>query len=298
MEERPLTAEERAEIGDLIERVRARTGLAPISGRVRLQLEAIGGAIATRRDGGRLVAMAAVTGAPRDRRLAVAVDEDLDLAELGGPLVRDLLGGHAERLTWWVEGATDEHAALADALGMTSTRELLQLRRPLPVGEPWDLDVRAFRRGLDDRAWLEVNNRAFEGHPDQSGWQLHDLHARMAEPWFDPKGFLLHERDGRLAGFCWTKVHADTDPPLGEIYVIAVDPDFHGTGLGRPLTLAGLDHLARRGIEHGMLYVEHDNVAARHVYEDLGFAPHHRDRQYELAERQDVPPTPTAEPMT
>ena len=53
----------------------------------------------------------------------------------------------------------------------------------------------------------------------------------MREPWFDPDGFRLHERDGRLAAFCWTKV--TTTSASCEIYVIAVDPDFHGLGLGR-----------------------------------------------------------------
>ena len=67
---------------------------------------------------------------------------------------------------------------------------------------------------------------------------------------------------------------------MGEIFVIAVDPDFHGRGLGVPMTLAGLEWLADRGLRHGMLYVEADNDAANATYRRIGFTRHRTDRAY------------------
>jgi mycothiol synthase len=191
--------------------------------------------------------------------------------------VREGGGGRAHL---WISRPEEADDRMVAAAGLTPERDLWELRRPLPVGEAWELDTRAFVVGRDEAAWLEVNNRAFAWHAEQSGWTLADVRAREAEPWFDPAGFLLHEVDGRLAGFCWTKVHADHDPPQGGIYVIAVDPAFHGRGLGRALTLAGLDHLAGGGLTVGMLYVDADNTPATRLYEDLGFTLDHVDRAY------------------
>jgi mycothiol synthase len=181
---------------------------------------------------------------------------------------------------WWVFEPTPEHDDLARQLGLEAGRELLQMRRALPTGLDYDVVTRAFVPGVDDAAWVEVNNRAFADHPEQGGWTLDTLRRRQAEPWFDPQGFLLHERDGRLAGFCWTKLHHQHDPPLGEIYVIGIDPDFQGLGLGRELTLAGLDSIADRRIDVGMLYVDGANTPARSMYERLGFTVHRTDRAY------------------
>ena len=181
------------------------------------------------------------------------------------------------RVNWWVFEPTSAHRTLAADAGMVPGRSLYQMRRSLPTGLEVHIATRAFQPGADDRAWLQVNNRAFAEHGEQGGWTIDTFSQRQQEDWFDPDGFRILELEGRMAGFCWTKVHEPTEPAadrLGEIYVIAVDPDFHGRGLGRELTLAGLEHLASRGIDTGMLYVDADNAPAVRLYEQLGFRVH------------------------
>jgi len=182
-------------------------------------------------------------------------------------------------VTWWGHDDASD-LALAKRLHMHATnRRLLNMRRPLPLERSLtavadDVNVRPFVASRDEQSWLEVNNAAFSWHGEQGDWDFATLQARMSEPWFDPAGFLLHERDGRLAAFCWTKVH---EANVGEIYVIAVHPDFHGHGLGRAMTIAGLRHLADTGSIAAMLYVEADNTSAVRLYESLGFQTAHTD---------------------
>lgn len=198
----------------------------------------------------------------------------------------DDLAGRARHLEYWVFGDLgDEDHPCGPPI-----RALDQMRVPLPLGPagapswPARTHVRTFVPGADDAAWLECNNRAFAADPDQGAWTPATLQERMAEPWFDPDGFLLAEDADGLAGFCWTKLHPADPPvdpePLGEIYVIGVDPSRQGTGLGRALVLAGLARLSERGITIGMLFVDRANTAAVGLYEALGFVTYRTDRAY------------------
>lgn len=197
-------------------------------------------------------------------------------------LLRDVLAEvpvHSA-VTWWTH-ESGRSTALAHSLGLEPARRLLQMRCPLPIGHVTDVVVRPFVVGRDEQEWLAVNNAAFEWHGEQGGWDLDRLRRRERAPWFRADGFLLHEREGRIAAFCWTKLH----PPhaqamVGEIYVIAVHPDHHGQGLGRALTVAGLQWLHAAGATEAMLYVDSTNHAAVGLYESLGFRVAHTNQSY------------------
>ncbi len=202
----------------------------------------------------------------------------------GRALGSALLGASGKRLRVWAHGGKSAARHLAQVLGLSLFRELRQLRRslseldiPEPVF-PAGVTVRTFVPGQDDAAWLAVNAAAFAHHPEQGSLTQRDLDDRKNEPWFDPKGFFLAERDGEIIGFHWTKVHAEEH--LGEVYVVGIRPDAQGGGLGKALTAIGLRHLAAQQMPTAMLYVDADNPAALAVYERLGFVTHEVDLMY------------------
>jgi mycothiol synthase len=204
----------------------------------------------------------------------------------GTALVKSAVAGADGAVQIWAHGDEPAARAFAEKNGFERTRVLWQMRRsltdPLPAAPlPAGVTLRHFRPGYDEQAWLEVNARAFADHPEQGRWTVDDLRLREAEPWFDPAGFLLAVDIGdRLLGFHWTKVHPES---IGEVYVLGVDPGGHRRGLGGALTIAGLEHLAGRGLTTAMLYVDESNEAAVRLYRRLGFEVWSADVSYAKA---------------
>lgn len=209
----------------------------------------------------------------RDGNLDLAVAPTVRRCGFGRGLLEVALAGteraEAGPLAAWSHGDHPAAAHLAEAFGFARVRELWVLRRAGTLALP-DLDapgLRTFRPG-DEAELLRVNAAAFAHHPEQGRMSAQDLAERMAEPWFDPEGLFLAVEGDRVLGFHWTKVHPSGS---GEVYVVGIDPAAQGRGLGRTLTLAGLHHLAARGVPEVHLYVESDNAPALAVYTGLGF---------------------------
>ncbi|NMM25474.1 MAG: mycothiol synthase [Phycicoccus sp.] len=184
--------------------------------------------------------------------------------------------------------AAREEAASVRTL-WTMRRSLGADAQPLPTFElPQEFRTRHFVVGQDEDAWLQVNERAFVHHPEQGQMTRVNLDRRIAESWFDATGFILIE-DIRgpvpvLAASHWTKVVPPRDPQAipteGEVYVVAVDPAYHGMGLGQMVTVLGLGYLAERGLSEAFLFVEGDNTRAISVYSQLGFTRTGMDVMY------------------
>lgn len=305
-----LTADQIAAVTALVDDATDADGVRPLSEHVMLHLR-YGGDESARnllmwRDSEHALAAYAhldVTDPVDGPSAEMVVAPALRRQGFGRSLLSAALDQTDNRLRLWAHGGLAEASLMAEHLGFRRIRVLLQLRRslfaPLPTSSaPTGVTVRTFQPGADDEAWLALNARAFAGHPEQGQWTLDDLHQRMAEQWFDPAGFFLAEREGRLIGFHWTKVHGgsshhlqdkqlvhshgDTEPhahsnahghePMGEVYVVGVDPSAQGLGLGRELTVVGLRYLRGLGLQQVMLYVDESNVGAIALYESLGFS--------------------------
>ncbi|MFE1394975.1 mycothiol synthase [Nocardiopsis alba] len=298
----------------LAEAARAADGVAPLSEQTLLRVRHGAPAGSSRfhvlAEEGRVVGFAFVERSEDEPDSGeVVVDPERRGRGYGSTLLRSIredAGPNGIRV--WAHGRTPAAVATAEAEGWTPARELHKMRMPLRdlgpevPGGPWSapelpepelrpevadrVRIRPFVVGQDEHAWLTANSRAFADHPEQGSLTLDDLLQREVEDWFDPRGFFVAATEsGTIAAYHWTKTHADgaglsDDETVGEVYVVGVDPDWQGTGLGRALTLAGLRHLRDSGLPWVHLYVDGDNRAAVRLYESLGFSMWDTDVMY------------------
>jgi mycothiol synthase len=215
---------------------------------------------------------------------------------LGALILKEAIKICGDRTRIWSHGDLPAAKAIAASLKLERLWSNLLMSKSLGEIQPVTskYPIRTFIPGLDNQAFLDLNNKVFADYPDQGGWSEDDLKVRVNESWFDDKGFFIAEDRGELIGFCWTKIHGahthshtggDDDhghEALGEIYVLAVNPDYKGQGIGRDLTISGLNYLKYQGLNNVMLYVGVENKPAFKLYKSLGFNEFGSDVMYRV----------------
>lgn len=229
---------------------------------------------------GSVIAAAYATG---EAPVELVVDPDRRRTGRGRRMLDELVADGEEE--FWAHGNLPGAQALAASAGLTVARELLVLRLtfdgpPAPERPVEGVTLRTYQPADADQL-IAVNARAFAHHPEQGAMDRADFDRRTSAEWFDPAGLFIAERDGKIIGFHWTKIEGSPEGQrTGEVYVVGIDPDAQGGGLGTALTARGLRHMFDLGIRTVDLYVEGDNAPALKVYKNLGFQDWKKDTLY------------------
>jgi GNAT superfamily N-acetyltransferase len=105
-------------------------------------------------------------------------------------------------------------------------------------------------------------------YPDWRVSQRKAVEAVCADP---AQRMWLAEQEGTALGFVAVRLHVDAR--MGEIFMIAVDPDHQRQGVGTALTNHALDWMREAGMAVAMVETGGDpgHAPARRTYEHAGF---------------------------
>ena len=133
---------------------------------------------------------------------------------------------------------------------------------------------------LSLRAWAPVfdSERAVLGSEiferlNGEDWrrrQQKDVEDALAD---DRMRVWVADADGRAVGFVAAKL--DREGSIGEIYMLAVDPDHHRRGVGIELTSVATEWIRAEGMPIAMIDTGGDpgHAPARRLYEHAGYRP-------------------------
>jgi ribosomal protein S18 acetylase RimI-like enzyme len=125
----------------------------------------------------------------------------------------------------------------------------------------WAPVFASIRNAMDEDVYLAM-------HPD---WRV-TQQAAVEAACRDPGMHVRVAREGeQVAGFVALRRHAEDG--IGEIYMIAVDPDFQRRGIAAELTRYALDWFKEQGLTVAMVETGGDpgHAPARAAYEAAGF---------------------------
>jgi len=167
---------------------------------------------------------------------------------------------------------------LFSEMGFRFVRRFLELRLDLSEAHLLKAHqiaslLRHMRHGEEDKL-LQIQNRSFANTWGFSPNTIEDIIYRISLPNCSSKDIILASADKPIA-YCWTKIDSGEDKAIGEgkgrIYMLGVDPDHRGKGVGKQVLLAGLSHFESKGVRIVELTVDSENKTACALYRSVGF---------------------------
>jgi len=117
-----------------------------------------------------------------------------------------------------------------------------------------------------------MGGQVFDLHhqPDWRTKQTKDVEAVLAD---EGTMVWVAERGGAVVGFAAVTLHPDEQ--MGELTMVAVDPDDQNRGLGTELTNVATEWMRQMGMTHAAISTGGDagHAAARRTYEKAGYRP-------------------------
>jgi mycothiol synthase len=149
---------------------------------------------------------------------------------------------------------------------------------PAPIVQPEreGLSVNPLQPNAEEEAeFTRLQNHVFSGSWGFCPNSPSEITQRLNTPGYGHEGVMIAYQDGKPAGYCWTaevrRSGEKVSETIGRIHMMGVAPEFHGRGLGTPILLSGLKHLALKGISTIELTADCENEAACALYGRVGF---------------------------
>jgi mycothiol synthase len=168
---------------------------------------------------------------------------------------------------------------LLTKMGFAFVRRFLELRldlskTPLPEISQICPRCRPLQPGEEERL-TQLQNRSFTGSWGYNANTVEGIIYRIHLPSCSAGDIILAFDSDKPIGYCWTRITFWKNKTPGEcagrIYMLGVDPDYQGRGLGRQLLLVGLSYLKRKGLRVVELTVDSENKVACALYKSVGF---------------------------
>ena len=175
--------------------------------------------------------------------------------------------------------AQDNEAARAalSQLGFSFVRRFLILR--LKIAEVRSqyinrsaLQYRHLQRGEEDKL-TKLQNRAFTGTWGYNLNSVQEIIYSLGLAGSSREDVIVAVDSDRLVGYCWTRPTCRMDNVKGaaQVFMLGVDPDYRGRGIGKGVLLIGLSYLNSKGVHIAELTVDSNNQVAYALYQSIGF---------------------------